>query len=31
MSEAYAESYEVVITIHLDGDQWGAVVGPDPI
>ena len=20
-----------VITIHLDGDQWGAVVGPDPI
>jgi hypothetical protein len=31
MPEAYADSYEVVIQIHLDGDQWGAVVGPDPI
>ena len=27
MPEAYADSYEVVIQIHLDGDQWGAVVG----
>jgi hypothetical protein len=31
MPEAYAEQYQVVVTIHLDGDQWGAVVGPDPI
>jgi len=31
MPEAYADSYEVVVSIHLDGDQWGAVVGPDPI
>jgi hypothetical protein len=29
--EAYADSYEVVVKIHLDGNQWGAVVGPDPI
>ena len=31
MPDAYAESYEVVVKIHLDGNQWGAVVGPDPI
>jgi hypothetical protein len=31
MPDPYAESYQVVIKIHLDGDQWGAVVGPDPI
>ena len=31
MPEAYAESFEVVIKIHLDGNQWGAIVGPDPI
>jgi predicted RNase H-like HicB family nuclease len=31
MPEAYAESYEVVIRIHLDGNQWGAVVGKSPI
>ncbi|WP_447983839.1 hypothetical protein [Nitrospira sp. Nam74] len=31
MLEAYAESYQVVIKIYLDGNQWGAVVGPDPI
>jgi hypothetical protein len=23
--------YDVVVGIHLDGDQWGAVVGADPI
>jgi hypothetical protein len=31
MLESYADSYEVVVKIHLDGNQWGAVVGPDPI
>jgi hypothetical protein len=31
MPEAYSEQYQVMIKIHLDGDQWGAVVGPDPI
>jgi hypothetical protein len=31
MPEAFAESYHVVIKIHLDGNQWGAVVGLDPI
>ena len=31
MPEAYAEHYQVMIKIHLDGNQWGAVVGPDPI
>jgi hypothetical protein len=31
MAEAYADSYEVVVKIHLDGNQWGAVVGDDPI
>jgi hypothetical protein len=31
MPQAYADSYEVVIQIHLDGDQWGAVVGHVPI
>jgi hypothetical protein len=31
MPEPYADSYQVVVNIHLDGDQWGAVVGPDPI
>ena len=30
MPEAYADSYEVVVKIYLDGNQWGAVVGPDP-
>lgn len=30
-SEAYVDSYEVVMKIHLNGNQWGAVVGPDPI
>ena len=28
MPEAYADSYEVVVRIHLDRNQWGAVVGP---
>jgi hypothetical protein len=27
MPEPYAEQYQVVVKIHLDGDQWGAVVG----
>jgi hypothetical protein len=31
MPEAYADSYQVVVKVHLDGNQWGAVVGPDPI
>ena len=31
MPQAYAESYQVVIKIHLDGKQWGAVVSDDPI
>jgi hypothetical protein len=30
MPEAYACSYEVVVQIYLDGNQRGAVVGPDP-
>jgi hypothetical protein len=29
MPEAYADSY--IIRIHLDGDQWGAVMRLDPI
>ena len=31
MPEAYGESYEVVIKIHLDGNQWGAVMGKNAI
>jgi hypothetical protein len=31
MPEAYAEQYQVVVNIHLDGYQWGAVVGKNPI
>jgi hypothetical protein len=31
LPEAYAEAYQVVIKIHLDGNQWGAVVGKNPI
>lgn len=25
------ERYEVLITVWLDGNQWGAMVGEDPI
>jgi hypothetical protein len=31
MPEAYADYYHVVVKVHLDGNQWGVVVGPDPI
>lgn len=31
MPDPYAEQYQVVVKIHLDGEAWGAVVGPDPI
>jgi hypothetical protein len=31
MPEPYAEQYQVAISIHLDANQWSAVVGPDPI
>jgi hypothetical protein len=31
MPEPYAEQYQMVVKIHLDGNEWGAVVGPDPI
>jgi hypothetical protein len=31
MPEPYAEHYRVVVKVHLDGNVWGAVVGPDPI
>jgi hypothetical protein len=27
MPQTYADSYEVVINIWLDGNQWGALVG----
>jgi hypothetical protein len=27
MPQAYADSYEVIIKIWLDGNQWGALVG----
>jgi hypothetical protein len=30
MPETYALSYEIVVKIHLHGNQWAAVVGPDP-
>ena len=29
--DAMPERYEVVITVWLDGNQWGAMVGHDPI
>jgi len=31
MPEPYPEHYHVFVKIHLDGNQWGAFVGPDPI
>jgi hypothetical protein len=31
MPKAYADAYEVVVKIHLNGYQWGPVVGPNPI
>ena len=27
MPEPYAEQYRVVVKIHVDRNQWGAVVG----
>jgi predicted RNase H-like HicB family nuclease len=31
MPEPYAEEYHIVIKVHLDGQEWGAVVGENPI
>jgi hypothetical protein len=31
MPEPYAEQYHVMVKIHSDGNQWGAVVGKNPI
>jgi hypothetical protein len=31
MPEPYADQYQVVVKVHLDGNAWGAVVGKNPI
>jgi hypothetical protein len=31
MAEPYAEQYQVVVNVHLDGNVWGTVVGKNPI